>query len=55
MAACATGDEVVPAGKHRGSAAADQLWDTHLGEGVPTAQRRHQLHAGQRGLMCHRL
>lgn len=55
MAACLTGDEEVPAGKHLGPAAADQLWDTHLGEGVPVAQRCHQLHAGQRGLVCHRL
>lgn len=34
---------------------ADQLWDSHPGEGVPAAQCRHQLYAGQRGLMHHGL
>ena len=34
---------------------ADQLWDTHPGAGVPAAQCCHQLYAGQRGLVRHRL
>ena len=31
--------------------AADQLWDQNAGASVPAAQRCHQLHAGQRGLV----
>lgn len=34
---------------------ADKLWDSYLGEGVPAAQRCHQLHGGQRGPVCDRL